>query len=590
MRRMVQEKTDWMKRIKFKKMSWDHSKKVKKKVFSFRLTTISFKLRLLGVILAILFISTITIGLTAYEKMKNSTINLVSSHLEREVTIVNDMAKTLMLVHVGDQEKFMNELEGVIKRQHVSLTQDGYNPTIFYGKDDQLIPFAVNGNSPLKLSKQIAEKISKEGKGILHETIQGDPYTISFFRIQELGGEYVIVVPDSDYLSDTREMSKVISVSILLALIIALLVITPTIHRMTKPITVLQQKMQMVREGDLSVKLSIQSTTPEFHSLIKSFQMMINNMSQMLVEIKNTSTQLAQTGSHLNENSNALLTKNDYLKVQVSELEMIASETVSVSVSQQQAFQHMKTQMDVMFNKMEEVFQAATVTEQVVKAGEESTIEATNSMHIFFDSMKSVIQTIEGLQKKFLSVSKVVTTIDKITNQTRMLALNAKIEASRAGKAGAGFIVVANEVQRLAEQSAKATEEIKGTIFEMEQSVDSSTAYIEKMTQKAITFERMTHENSENFKEAANHIRRLDQKLFIMKEQLSLLEGGLPLLEQSTQQVGNVSEKNKNNAVLMIRAFQEQVEAMQEVEKTGAALSLLSNKLLINANQFNTTN
>ena len=54
-----------------------------------------------------------------------------------------------------------------------------------------------------------------------------------------------------------------------------MLLIAPTIHRMTKPITVLQQKMRMVREGDLGVHLSIQSTTPEFQSLIKSFQMMI---------------------------------------------------------------------------------------------------------------------------------------------------------------------------------------------------------------------------------------------------------------------------------------------------------------------------
>ena len=101
--------------------------------------------------------------------------------------------------------------------------------------DDQLIPFAVSKNSDLSLSDQIVEKISQNGKGVLHETIQGNPYTISYYRVQELGGEFVIVVPDSDYLADTKEMGTLILISILIALIIALLLITPTIHRMTKP-------------------------------------------------------------------------------------------------------------------------------------------------------------------------------------------------------------------------------------------------------------------------------------------------------------------------------------------------------------------
>ena len=278
----------------------------------------------------------------------------------------------------------MSELEGVIKRQHVSLTQEGYHATMFYSKDDQLFPFEVSGNSNFNLSDQIAEKISKSGKGILHEMIQGNPYTISYFRIQELGGEFVIVVPDSDYLADTKEMGTLILLTILIALIIALLVIAPTIHRMTKPIVVLQQKMRIVREGDLGVNLSIQSSTPEFQSLIKSFQMMIESMSHMLVEIKNTSIQLAQTGSHLNVNSTALLTKNEYMNAQVSELETIAAETVSVSAMQQQAFQQMKVQMAALFNEMEEVFHESTVTKQVVKTGETSTIEAAKMMRNLF--------------------------------------------------------------------------------------------------------------------------------------------------------------------------------------------------------------
>lgn len=570
-----------VKKIRFGKVNWTN--------VSSRVTNITFKTRLLFAILTILLISTVTIGFTAYEKMTKSTIELVSSHLEREVTIVNDLAKTLMLIHIGNKENFMSALEEVVKRQHVSLTQDGYNATMFYSKDDQLIPFAVSKNTNLSLSNQIVEKIKQDGKGILHETIQGNPHTISYYRVQELGGEFVIVVPDSDYLADTKEMGTQILISILIALIIALLLIAPTIHRMTKPIIVLQQKMRMVREGDLGVDLAIQSSTPEFQSLIKSFKMMIESMSYMLVEIKNTSIQLAQTGSHLNVSSTALLTKNDYLNAQVSELETIAAETVSVSATQQQAFQQMKVQMATLFNEMEDVFHESTITKQVVKTGETSTIEAAKMMRIFFRSMESVIQTIDDLHEKFMSVSSVVSTIDSITDQTRMLALNAKIEATRAGKAGAGFLVVANEVQRLAEQSANATGEIKGTILQMEQSVDRTTLNIEEMQVDAINFESITQENSGNFKAAADQIKVLDRRLFVMKDHLNSLESGLPLLEASTKQVENVSEKNKSNAAQMMRAFQEQFEAMQAVEKTGSELSSLSNKLLVNANQFTTS-
>ena len=113
-----------IKKISFKKVNWAN--------LSSRVTNITFKTRLLFAILTILLISTVTIGFTAYEKMTKSTIELVSSHLEREVTIVNDLAKTLMLIHIGNKENFMSALEEVVKRQHVSLTQEGYNATMFY--------------------------------------------------------------------------------------------------------------------------------------------------------------------------------------------------------------------------------------------------------------------------------------------------------------------------------------------------------------------------------------------------------------------------------------------------------------------------
>ena len=557
------------------------------RIFSrFGIKEVSFKNRLLIVISMILLASTVTIGFTTYHKSKESTIDLVSSRLTREVTIINDIAKTLMLVHVGNMENFMGELENVVKRQHTSLTQEGYHPSIFYTKEGNLIPFLVNNQSKTELSKELLTKINKNGKGVLQESIQGIPYTISYFNVQELGGEYVIIIPDSDYLTASKEMGIFIIVLIAIALLVTIIFITLAIRQMTKPIILLQQKMRLVREGDLGIDLTIKSSTPEFQSLIKSFQMMIESMSRMINDIKSTSAQLSSTGTQLNVSSATLIMKNEQLNVQVTEVKSIASETVKVSLVQQQSFSKMKVEMAAMFQKMEEVFGESTVTRNSVGKGVLSTKEAASSMEVFFTSMRSVIMTIEDLHQKFISVSHIVGSIDYLTSQTRLLALNAKIEATRAGKAGDGFLVVANEVQRLAEQSAHATGEIKETISLTKKSVEDSTKNVETMQSNATIFERVTEENQLNFKEAANHIQKLDQKLYIMKEHLNSLENVVPLLEQSTLQVETVSEKNQWYAVEMMRAFKEQNEAILTVEQTEIELSSLSRKLLAKASQF----
>src|SRR5690606_27639649 len=139
------------------------------------------------------------------------------------------------------------------------------------------------------------------------------------------------------------------------------------------------------------------------------------------------------------------------------------------------------------------------------------------------------------------SLDQIVNLIAHVTEQTRMLALNAKIEATRAGSAGAGFLVVANEVQRLAEQSNDATEKIKDMLIGMEQSVHDSASNVETMKEKGAVFQIVTTENGQHFQEAAVQIRALNEKLLIMSDHLHSLETAVPLLENVTVQVEQVS-------------------------------------------------
>ncbi|MFC4410486.1 methyl-accepting chemotaxis protein [Chungangia koreensis] len=550
-----------------------------------RLFNLSFKYRLLLFFSIILLLSTVVIGTTTYLKAKNSTMELISSRLDREVNIINDLAKTLMTIHLGDREQFMVDLEKAVKRQHVSLVQDGLGADMYYIKEGQAIPFSVSKNS-VQLSEPIIKKISDLGKGTIHVNLSGEPYTISFFKVQELGGEYVIALPDEDYLTSIHTIRSFIVIAIAVALVLSLLLITVAIQNVTKPLISLQQKMRIVREGDLRTDVEIPTNTPEIQSLVKSFRTMISNMSQMLKDIKQTSESLSATGTQLNVSSSDLTHKNDFMKDQITELELSAENTVRASEDQKKAFLQMKIEMGSLFKEMEEVFKTSAQTETVANDGEASLAEAASTMNTFFDSMKRVIMTIEELHHKFLTIEEVTASIGHISDQTRMLALNAKIEAARAGEAGTGFLVVANEVQNLAERTAAATGEIQQMIMLMEESVKQSAADIEDMQQNAEVFESVTKENRKSFQDAAEHIHHLNSKLHVMKEHLTILQNVIPILEQSTIEVEEVSENTRRNTREILQTFIEQNEALKEVEKTGSELASLSDKLLIHADQF----
>jgi len=494
-----------------------------------------------------------------------------------------------MTIHIGDKEQFMEELEKAVKRQHVSLRQDGLGAEMFYIKDGQAIPFTVSKNS-IQLPEPLVNQIAEEGKGTIYQELADESYTISFFKIQELGGEYVIALPDGDYLTSIHSIRTFIVLAIAVALVLSLLFTTVAIQTITKPLISLQQRMRTVREGDLSTDIDITTNTPEIQSLVKSFRMMISNMSHMLNEIKQTSEMLSATGIQLTISSSDLIRKNDHMKNQITDLDLSTENTVRASNRQKDAFLQMKIDMGSLFREMDDVFKSSAETARVAETGESSVSETVSTMDTFFDSMKRVIMTIEELHHTFRSIEEATVSISQISDQTRMLALNAKIEAARAGNAGSGFLVVANEVQNLAERTAGTTKDIQEMISLMEKSVKQSVVDIEDMQQNAEVFETVTKESRQSFQDAAEQIHHLDRKLLVMKEHLTLLQNAIFVMEQTTIEMEKVSEKTKENTQEILYTFIEQNDVIKQVDQSGSELSSLSDNLLTHSNQFKIKN
>ncbi|MBT3292496.1 MAG: hypothetical protein HN380_34665, partial [Victivallales bacterium] len=119
---------------------------------------------------------------------------------------------------------------------------------------------------------------------------------------------------------------------------------------------------------------------------------------------------------------------------------------------------------------------------QAAKDGQAMVVETIKGMENIKATVDNAYREVEGLGEKSEEIGKIIAVIDDIAAQTNLLALNATIEAARAGDAGKGFAVVASEVKNLANQTAKATEEIGGQINGIQSATQDSVQAIQGIT------------------------------------------------------------------------------------------------------------
>lgn len=540
---------------------------------------LSLYVRLFIVFISLLIVTVMTVGTVSYIKSKETTMKIIENRLEREVNTMNEIAGGMIYAYIGDNDAFMDNFKKSVQAQKSELFQDDLHAMLFLLKNNKVEQFDTNKKSELQIPKDIIETINELEDGVIHRSINGRDFTLAFKSIQELKGNYLLVVPTDNYMKSIYEMGKSNLIIAFISFLLAAILVALLVKSITKPLAELRSAMKNVRNGDFSKHLSIQSNIPEIASLMKSFNQMINHMNNMVSQLNDTTFQLSQRGEELKESTTNSKEWTKQLVDSITTVKRASQETASSSEYSMSTFKQMNEKVVNVLDQMTMVAEKVTHMNYSATKGEKSVGEMIGIIQGFEQEMGSLTSTVNNVKDHSLSIANVIILIQEIAAQTKLLALNATIEAARAGESGKGFAVVANEVRKLAEQSSQAAEQISGSITELENISIYASNEFEAMVNKIKENLNVAHESRETFDSFMGEIGQVNSKIDDMKQELQALEISLPEVETTLASFAAVAQETLASSEQMNDISEKQQSQMSDTHEVGKRLIDLSTKL-----------
>ncbi len=240
--------------------------------------------------------------------------------------------------------------------------------------------------------------------------------------------------------------ATIVSLTVISLLAVVIVLLTMTIAQaITGPIGKCVDVANRLAEGDLTVDVQVTSKD-ETGQLLTAMKNMLNNLRDMISKTMDVSTGIASASNQLHSTSAQIATG----------AEEVASQTNTVATASEEMS---ATSSDIARN-CSSAADASRRTTESANAGARVVNETITGMNVIADRVRQTSKTIEALGSRSDQIGQIVGTIEDIADQTNLLALNAAIEAARAGEQGRGFAVVADEVRALAERTTRATREI----------------------------------------------------------------------------------------------------------------------------------
>lgn len=317
-----------------------------------------------------------------------------------------------------------------------------------------------------------------------------------------------------------------------------------------------QQVIQMltavrpVLSGDLTVRVPVSEDA--VGTIADAYNNTIQSLRKIVTQVQSAAVKVSETSSNSETAIATLSHEAQQQFVQVSQ----AIERIESMVNSTQAVAANAKQVET----------AVQQANQTVKAGDTAMNKTVDGIMAIRETVAETSKKIKRLSESSQKISKVVSLISNFTTQTQLLALNASIEATRAGEYGRGFSVVADEVRSLSRQSAEATREIEKLVQEIQAETVEVTTAMDLGIQQVVGGTNLVNETRQQLNEIVTATAQISQLVQGITQATQVQTRQSQLVTQAMSDVAAIANKNSTDSTHISASFQELLATAQQLQ------------------------